>query len=328
MPAEVERPGEGGGVALTRALRDRAADGGSWGSAAGRRGRRGRGGDHRWRPGSGGRPAGRSRGCAGRARLGRGRAGGGGRGTGAGRTTPASPSRPAAARAIRTMSGSGSAKPRSGDQRAAKGRAAGGAVRSRSASRGRSRASRRPRRRRGGRGAPGAVRSVRAAAAPSSWSSGRSPRTTPPGSRTDPAPSLPVAIGTSPAATAAAEPAEEPPGVRSARQGLTVRPWAPSPQVCQGVPGPGTEVAPTGTHPAARSGAAPRSPCRPFTPSGTPASGGRSPASTRRSTSRARRSASSSHTSANAHSCGIHPPDPLQGGGDDVDGSQRARTYR
>ncbi len=69
--------------------------------------------------------------------------------------------------------------------------------------------------------------------------------------RTDPAPSLPVASSTMPAATATAEPADDPPGVRSGRQGLTVRPCAPRPQVRQGVPGPGTEVAPTGTAPAA-----------------------------------------------------------------------------
>lgn len=124
------------------------------------------------------------------------------------------------------------------------------------------------------------------------------------GIRTDPAPSLPVASGTSPAATATAAPAEEPPGVRSVRHGLTVRPRAPSPQVCQGVPGPGTEVAPTATPPAASSGSAARSPCRPFTAIGTPASGSRLPAATHASTSRARRSASASHTSVNAHSTG------------------------
>ncbi len=128
------------------------------------------------------------------------------------------------------------------------------------------------------------------------------------GIRTDPAPSLPVASGTRPAATAAADPAEEPPGVRSARQGLTVRPWAPSPQVCQAVPGPGTAVAPTATHPAASNGAAARAPCRPFTPIGTPASGNSAPAATRASTSPARRSAASPHTSTKAHSRGSTRP--------------------
>ncbi|MGX1091928.1 hypothetical protein RKD47_002609 [Streptomyces albogriseolus] len=124
------------------------------------------------------------------------------------------------------------------------------------------------------------------------------------GIRTDPAPSEPVAHGTSPAATATAAPAEDPPGVRSARHGLTVRPPAPSPQVCHGVPGPGTDVAPTATAPAASSGSAARRPCRPLTATGTPASGGRSPAAIRASTSAARRSASSPHTSRNAHSSG------------------------
>lgn len=118
------------------------------------------------------------------------------------------------------------------------------------------------------------------------------------GIRTEPAPSLPVASGTSPAATAAADPAEDPPGVRSARHGLTVRPYAPTPQVCHGVPGPGTAVAPTGTQPAASNGPAARSPCRPLTPIGTPASGSRSPAATRASTARARSTAAPSHTSA------------------------------
>lgn len=95
------------------------------------------------------------------------------------------------------------------------------------------------------------------------------------GIRTDPAPSLPVASSTRSAATATAEPAEEPPGVRSGRHGLTVRPWAPSPQVCHGVPGPGTEVAPTGTPPAAisRRAAYERIPVRPLTANGIPPRG-------------------------------------------------------
>src|SRR5208337_3394691 len=44
------------------------------------------------------------------------------------------------------------------------------------------------------------------------------------GIRIDPPPSLPAAIGTIPAATAAAVPPLEPPGVRSKSQGLFVRP--------------------------------------------------------------------------------------------------------
>ncbi len=42
--------------------------------------------------------------------------------------------------------------------------------------------------------------------------------------RSEPPPSLPCAIGTSPAATAAAEPPEDPPGVRSRSHGLRVGP--------------------------------------------------------------------------------------------------------
>ena len=44
------------------------------------------------------------------------------------------------------------------------------------------------------------------------------------GMRIEPPPSLPCATGTMPAATAAAEPPEEPPGVRSRSQGLRVAP--------------------------------------------------------------------------------------------------------
>src|SRR6516165_11526077 len=46
------------------------------------------------------------------------------------------------------------------------------------------------------------------------------------GMRTDPAPSEPIAAGTIPAATAAAEPPLEPPGVWSKLQGLRVAPKA------------------------------------------------------------------------------------------------------
>ena len=46
----------------------------------------------------------------------------------------------------------------------------------------------------------------------------------PAGVRVDPPPSLEVANGTSPAATAAAEPPLEPPGVRSRFHGLRVTP--------------------------------------------------------------------------------------------------------
>jgi hypothetical protein len=45
------------------------------------------------------------------------------------------------------------------------------------------------------------------------------------GCRIEPPVSLPSAAGTMPAATAAAEPPEEPPGVRATSQGLCVGPW-------------------------------------------------------------------------------------------------------
>ncbi len=105
------------------------------------------------------------------------------------------------------------------------------------------------------------------------------------GIRTDPAPSLPVARGTTPEATATADPADDPPGVRSYRQGLTVRPCRPTPQVRQGVPAPGTAVRPTGTHPASKR--APHSDRPPLTAIGTPANGNHSPSRTRASTARA-----------------------------------------
>ena len=72
------------------------------------------------------------------------------------------------------------------------------------------------------------------------------------GIRIDPPPSDAVAAGTSPAATAAAEPPEDPPGVRSRRHGLRVIPLA-----CVTVQGKmsssGVVVIPTGIAPAARS---------------------------------------------------------------------------
>ncbi|MCZ7535334.1 MAG: hypothetical protein M5T61_04915 [Acidimicrobiia bacterium] len=71
------------------------------------------------------------------------------------------------------------------------------------------------------------------------------------GIRIEPPPSLPVQMGMIPAATAAAEPPEEPPGVRSTFQGLRVTPW-----MCERVqfvaPNSGEVVLPTTTAPAAR----------------------------------------------------------------------------
>lgn len=69
--------------------------------------------------------------------------------------------------------------------------------------------------------------------------------------RIEPSPSLPCAIGTSPAATAAAAPPDEPPALRATfhgllviRSGVSVVPHSPS---------SGTVVSPTITAPAARS---------------------------------------------------------------------------
>src|SRR5215211_8256546 len=45
------------------------------------------------------------------------------------------------------------------------------------------------------------------------------------GMRVEPPPSLAVASGTAPAATAAADPPDDPPGVRLGSQGLRVTPW-------------------------------------------------------------------------------------------------------
>ncbi len=70
--------------------------------------------------------------------------------------------------------------------------------------------------------------------------------------RMDPAPSEPRAAGTSPAATAAAEPPDEPPGVCSLLQGLRVTPKA-GPSVKAHCPSSQELVLPTTTAPAARS---------------------------------------------------------------------------
>src|SRR5688500_12751986 len=63
------------------------------------------------------------------------------------------------------------------------------------------------------------------------------------GMRIDPRPSFPTANGTMPAATAAALPPEEPPGVRSGFHGLRVIPQAPS--VVAHSPISGNRVLPT-----------------------------------------------------------------------------------
>ncbi len=72
------------------------------------------------------------------------------------------------------------------------------------------------------------------------------------GIRIEPPPSDPVAHGTIPAATAAAEPPDEPPGVRLRSQGLRVIPVA-SLAVQGKIISSGTLVIPIGTAPAARS---------------------------------------------------------------------------
>ena len=70
--------------------------------------------------------------------------------------------------------------------------------------------------------------------------------------RIEPPPSLPWAIGTRPAATAAAAPPDEPPGVRERSQGLRVAPvWRGS--VVGRIPNSGMFVIPTITKPASRS---------------------------------------------------------------------------
>src|SRR3954447_21242212 len=72
------------------------------------------------------------------------------------------------------------------------------------------------------------------------------------GMRIEPPPSLAVANGTRPAATAAAEPPLDPPGVRLVSHGLRVVPHA-FVSVKAVIPNSGDAVLPTGTAPAARS---------------------------------------------------------------------------
>ena len=74
----------------------------------------------------------------------------------------------------------------------------------------------------------------------------------PAGMRVEPPPSLAVAAGTSPAATAAALPPLDPPGVRDGSQGFRATPNALV-LVKLSVPNSGAAVLPTGTAPAARS---------------------------------------------------------------------------
>ena len=69
------------------------------------------------------------------------------------------------------------------------------------------------------------------------------------GIRIEPPPSLPWATGTMPAATAAAEPPEEPPGVRSRSHGLRVGPNRRA-SVTGRIPYSGSVVVPTITKPA------------------------------------------------------------------------------
>ncbi len=72
------------------------------------------------------------------------------------------------------------------------------------------------------------------------------------GIRIEPPPSLPWAIGTMPAATAAAAPPDEPPGVRSVSQGLRAGPKRRG-SVTGRIPNSGMLVLPTSTKPASRS---------------------------------------------------------------------------
>ena len=71
------------------------------------------------------------------------------------------------------------------------------------------------------------------------------------GMRIEPPPSLPWAIGTIPAATAAADPPDEPPAVRSRFQGLRVGPVATG-SVEMLIPSSEVAVRPKLTSPAAR----------------------------------------------------------------------------
>ena len=67
--------------------------------------------------------------------------------------------------------------------------------------------------------------------------------------RIEPPPSLPWATGTMPLATAAAEPPEEPPGVRSRSHGLRVGPKMRA-SLTGRMPYSGSVVVPTMTNPA------------------------------------------------------------------------------
>jgi hypothetical protein len=71
------------------------------------------------------------------------------------------------------------------------------------------------------------------------------------GIRIEPPPSLPWAIGTIPAATAAPDPPLDPPGVRSGTQGLAVGPKRRD-SVVGRIPFSGSVVLPTITNPASR----------------------------------------------------------------------------
>ena len=147
------------------------------------------------------------------------------------------------------------------------------------------------------------------------------------GMRIEPPPSLAVPRGTTPAATAAAEPLDDPPGVRSRCHGLRLTPHALVRAKLR-MPNSGAAVLPTGTQPAARSRATSTSsaaagspplnqsePCevgmpaqswRSFTPSGTPASGpGSSPRATAASTASAERRANPSSTCTKALSSSL-----------------------
>lgn len=143
------------------------------------------------------------------------------------------------------------------------------------------------------------------------------------GMRTEPAPSEPSAPATMPAATAAADPPEEPPGVWPGSHGLRVAPNA-APSVNGHWPSSGVFVLPTITAPAclsrATAGASAmatgKSPGQPnavgwparstssLIATGTPSSGARSPFARRRSASAASASASSSRIRRNALSTG------------------------
>ncbi len=138
------------------------------------------------------------------------------------------------------------------------------------------------------------------------------------GIRRDPMPSLPRAIGTIPAATAAALPPEDPPAVRERSQGLRETPCTPS--VVPKTHSSGTLVSPTTIAPAARSRAtvtwssadgvsgvaadptridSPRTARLSLTANGTPASGS-SARSPRAASSCASASAASLRTTRNA----------------------------